>query len=139
MDKVAKTSLNQIVARTGLYPVEAFEFVRAGLAVTAQKVYPDIEKRSELEQHVSGRQLCFGLRDFAIRRYGLLAKAVLYHWNIRRTADFGRIVFAMIEGGLMRKTPEDCIEDFDNVFDFAKAFEPPPRPSGPSATVFKLQ
>ncbi|HMD54479.1 MAG TPA: Minf_1886 family protein [Phycisphaerae bacterium] len=139
MDKVAKTSLNQIVARTGLYPVEAFEFVRAGLAVTAQKVYPDIENRSESRQHVSGRQLCLGLRDFAIRRYGLLAKAVLYHWNVRRTADFGRIVFAMIEANLMRKTSEDSIEDFNDIFDFEAAFEPPHRPSGPSETEFNLR
>jgi uncharacterized repeat protein (TIGR04138 family) len=128
MDKIAHTSLNEIVARTGLYPVEAFEFVRSGLGYTAQKVYPDDEKLSESEQHVSGRQLCYGLRDFAIRRYGLLAKPVLYHWNVRRTGDFGRIVFAMIDSGMMRKTPQDCIEDFDNVFDFAQAFEPPQRP-----------
>jgi uncharacterized repeat protein (TIGR04138 family) len=72
--------------------------------------------------HVTGQQLCMGLRDYAIERYGMLAPAVLKTWNVRRTDDFGRIVFAMIEHGLMSKTPDDSIEDFRGVFDFEEAF-----------------
>jgi uncharacterized repeat protein (TIGR04138 family) len=36
--------------------------------------------------------------------------------------DFGRIVFAMIDAGMMRKTDEDDLADFDNVFEFDEAF-----------------
>ncbi|MBL9119659.1 MAG: hypothetical protein JNL80_07085 [Phycisphaerae bacterium] len=73
-------------------------------------------------RHVSGQQLCLGLRDYAIKRYGMMAPAVLRSWNLRRTDDFGRIVFAMIEHGLMSKTAEDTLEDFQAVYDFDEAF-----------------
>lgn len=73
-------------------------------------------------RHVTGQQLCLGLRDYAIKRYGMMAPAVLRTWNLRRTEDFGRIVFAMIEHGLMSKTADDTLEDFRSVYDFDEAF-----------------
>ena len=53
----------------------------------------------------------------------LLARAVLATWGIRSTDDFGRIVFAMIDAGLLQKQPDDTIADFADVFDFRTAFE----------------
>lgn len=73
-------------------------------------------------RHVSGQQLCLGLRDYAIKRYGMMAPAVLRAWNIRATDDFGRIVFAMIDHRLMSKTAEDSLDDFRSVYDFDEAF-----------------
>ena len=64
-----------------------------------------------------------GLREFALQRWGLMARTVLQRWNITSTFDFGRIVFAMVENDLMQKTDEDSIEDFRNVYDFKTAFE----------------
>lgn len=106
----------------GPYPLEAFHFVRDGLSYTAQVVHKDLEALPESDRHVRGQELCLGLRDFAIERYGLMAPLVLDHWNIKRTDDFGRIVFAMVEQGLMSKTHEDSLEDFRGVFDFGEAF-----------------
>ena len=80
------------------------------------------EPAPDESRHVSGQQLCLGLRDFAIKQYGLLALTVLGRWGLRRTDDFGRIVFAMIEAGLMKKTDEDTLEDFRGVYDFGEAF-----------------
>ena len=37
-----------------------------------------------LNRHVSGRELCWGLRDFALERWGLLARVVLNSWRVRR-------------------------------------------------------
>ena len=62
------------------------------------------------------------MREYAIKRYGLLAPVVLEHWKVRRTDDFGRIVFAMIDSGMMSRTQEDSMEDFQGVFDFREAF-----------------
>jgi uncharacterized repeat protein (TIGR04138 family) len=73
---------------------------------------------------VSGQQLCLGLRDFAVEQYGLLARAVLRSWGVTRCDDFGRIVFAMVEAGLMQKTQDDDLTDFEGVYDFAEAFAP---------------
>jgi uncharacterized repeat protein (TIGR04138 family) len=52
---------------------------------------------------------------------------VFESWNIRETADFGRIVFHLIAAGEMGKTAKDDIADFDGVYDFADAF---PRETG---------
>lgn len=79
----------------------------------------------KLNRHISGRQLCWCLRDFALERWGMLARTVLESWGIRRTRDFGHIVFAFIECDLMRKQDGDTIDDFDEVFDFAEAFDAP--------------
>jgi uncharacterized repeat protein (TIGR04138 family) len=96
--------------------------VREGLSHTVLKVHTDAEQMPDAARHVSGQQLCIGLRDYAIERYGLLAPTVLRTWNISRTDDFGRIVFAMIEHGLLSKTAHDTLEDFRAVFDFDEAF-----------------
>ena len=104
------------------YPIEAFAFVREGLNYSVEAVHEDPDSMSEEERHISGQQLCLGLRDLAISKYGLLAPVVLEHWRVRRTRDFGRIVFAMIDAGLMTKTPSDTMEDFQAVYDFDEAF-----------------
>lgn len=117
----------QLRAVAGPYPDEAFEFVSEGLGYTVDRIH---EERTNAEfewvmsvgNHVSGQELCIGLRDFAIKQYGLLAPTVLRRWNVNRTADFGHIVFAMIECGLMSKNESDSIEDFDGIFDFHEAF-----------------
>ena len=114
-----------LLKSAGPYPLNAFHFVREGLGYTVQRIHEDLASRPEGERHVSGQQLCLGLRDFAIQQYGMLAPTVLAHWKITRTDDFGRIVFAMIEAGLMSKTDQDSLEDFRAVFDFHEAFGRP--------------
>lgn len=108
----------------GGYPLEAFIFVQKGLGETVDRIHHDPGERSDLGRHVSGQQLCLGLRDLALSRWGMMAPAVLESWNVRRTEDFGRMVFAMIEHGVMSKTPQDSLEDFRSVFDFDEAFAP---------------
>jgi uncharacterized repeat protein (TIGR04138 family) len=112
----------KIMNAAGPYPMEAFTFVREGLTFTSQRVHGNAENLPEVDRHISGQQLCLGLRDFAIEQYGLMAPIVLSHWRINRTEDFGRIVFAMIAEGLMSKTADDTMEDFRAVFDFEEAF-----------------
>ncbi|MHC5001699.1 MAG: Minf_1886 family protein [Planctomycetota bacterium] len=117
-----KLDWKAIQRQAGPYPIEAFNFVREGLHYTAQHTHENVDELPEVDRHISGQQLCLGLRDYAIEQYGLLAPTVLSHWHIRRTEDFGRIVFAMIDAGLMTKTDEDSLDDFRGVFDFGEAF-----------------
>ena len=116
-----------VAARTP-YPPEAFAFVREGLHLAATQVHgPEAELMNPAlagKRHVSGQQLCEGLRDLAIRRWGLMAKTVMQNWHIRSTLDFGKIVYAMIDNQLMQKTDQDSLEDFRDTFDFAQAFSP---------------
>jgi uncharacterized repeat protein (TIGR04138 family) len=77
----------------------------------------------KLNRHVGGPELCWGLRDYALSRWGMMSSAVLSNWNIRSTDDFGRIVFGFIDCELMQKQPEDCIDDFKNIYSFEEAFD----------------
>ena len=113
------------------YPLEAFLFVQRGLDWTVRSIHGDpdddaslqhLEDPEESPRHVSGRELCGGLRKFAIHQYGLMAAAVLRNWGITRCEDFGHIVFAMVDAGLMHKNADDSIADFENVFEFRNAF-----------------
>jgi uncharacterized repeat protein (TIGR04138 family) len=73
-------------------------------------------------RHITGRELVEGVRDLALDRFGPMARTVLDHWGFKATADVGRIVFALVEAGILIKQEEDLMSDFDQVFDFDEAF-----------------
>ena len=102
------------VRKNSKYKLEAYDFVLKGLEFTM--------KRLDKPRHVSGQELSLGLRDYAFQEFGPLAQNVLVHWGIKTTSDFGELVYILIDAGLMRKTEEDSIHDFDNVFDFDEVF-----------------
>lgn len=110
------------------YPAAAFDFVESGLAYTTERACAQFQQcqtgglPAPDIRHVTGQQLCLGLREFAIERYGVLAPCVLRHWNISRTEDFGRIVYSLIEAERLAKSPDDSIDDFHAVYDFDEAF-----------------
>lgn len=112
-----------IQRKAGPYPLQAFVFVQEGLRYTVDSIKTNEPDLPEQGRHVSGQELCIGLRDHAIRQYGMLAQTVLERWNILRTEDFGRVVFALVEAGLMSKTDDDTLDDFKGVFDFTEAFQ----------------
>ena len=124
MTQAEPKSLQEIVSATR-YPLDAFHFVRRGLDFAVHRIHQNPEALTEQQRHISGQQLSEGLRDFAIEQYGWMARTVLTRWNIHRTEDFGHIVFAMVDGGLMQATERDSIRDFDAVFDFDAAFDVP--------------
>jgi len=112
-----------IQRKAGPYPLQAFAFVQEGLRYTVESIRANEPDLPEHGRHVSGQELCIGLRDYAIKQYGLLARTVLERWHVRRTEDFGRLVFALVDAGLMSKTDEDSLDDFKGVFEFDEALE----------------
>lgn len=123
-------SRNDLLAVAGQtrYPLDAFFFVQRGLDFTVRREHGEIDDDGELDpeqmhsRHVDGEALCWGLRDFALQQYGLMARTVLKRWQVYTCQDFGRIVFAMVDAGLMHTTDDDSIDDFTGVFTFADAF-----------------
>jgi uncharacterized repeat protein (TIGR04138 family) len=97
------------------YHDTAYVFVLAGLQYTISRLGES--------RHITGRELAEGCRDLAIDRYGLIARHVLDFWGIRSTRDFGEIVFALVECGVLVKQDDDRIADFEDVFCFQHAFE----------------
>ncbi|MCY3020494.1 MAG: hypothetical protein NTW87_15850 [Planctomycetota bacterium] len=105
----------QILLRDERYSREAYRFVQEGLEYTMQ--------RRGRKGHVTGRELLDGLRDYARERFGLMARAVLNHWGVKATADFGEIVFNLVDEQIMSKQDSDTREDFENVYDFEEVFD----------------
>ena len=124
-DPVNEHEIRQRLRAAGPYPMESYQFIQDGLSYTARMLHEDHSHgMGDPDSHVSGQELCMGLRELAVQRYGLLAPAVMECWSITRTADFGTMVFAMIDAGLLKRQADDCIDDFEDVYDFREAFDP---------------
>ncbi|MCB9847676.1 MAG: hypothetical protein H6814_04610 [Phycisphaeraceae bacterium] len=115
--------LCESLSNTSDYPIDAFAFVQEGLRYTVETLERHEEFFESPSRHVSGRELCIGLRDFALDQYGMLARTVLDRWGIHKTEDFGEIVFAMVDAGLMRASDDDSAADFHCVYRFDEAFD----------------
>jgi uncharacterized repeat protein (TIGR04138 family) len=102
--------------RNPRYQEAAYVFVLSALNFV-------LERLAE-PRHITGREMAEGVRDLALERFGPMARTVLEHWGIERTADVGEIVFALVEAGVLIKQDEDSRDDFRDVFDFEEAFEP---------------
>jgi uncharacterized repeat protein (TIGR04138 family) len=113
--ELADDLLTRVADGRGDFPAPAYGFVLAALERR--------QLRRPVRGHISGEELAHACREFAIAEFGLTAGTVLAHWGLRRTRDIGTIVYDLIEAGLLVSQPEDRIEDFDDVFDFAEAFE----------------
>ena len=106
--------VRELIARDSRYRPEAYDFVRQGLDFAAREL--------GVQGHLTGGQLLQGIRMLAMKLYGPMARTVLEHWGVRRTEDFGEIVFNMVEVGLLTKTESDSREDFIDVYDFEEVF-----------------
>jgi uncharacterized repeat protein (TIGR04138 family) len=111
--------LDELVRRDPRYAYEAYEFVFLALAYTQKRLgrVPPADGEGETEHHVRGPELLAGIRDLALQEFGLMARTVFRMWGINATADFGEIVFNLIDAGLMSKTAEDDRLDFHDVYD----------------------
>ena len=98
-----------------MYHETAYLFILAALHFTIQRLGE--------ARHITGRELVLGCRDLALERYGPMARSVLEYWGIRETRDFGEIVFALVELGILVKQEGDSLDDFGGVFCFGDAFE----------------
>ena len=114
----------RICARDRRYAPEAFLFLHDGLMSTLKQV----QEKEKKPRQITGAELSEGLRKHALDQFGPLALTVLGRWGVRTTRDFGEIVFLLLEAGLLGKTEEDKVEDFDHVYDFDKALRAPFRP-----------
>jgi uncharacterized repeat protein (TIGR04138 family) len=118
-----------IVREDPRFDAAAYLFIRDALDHTVRALRKQTPASPRQGNHVSGRELMEGVRDFALQQYGPLAFTVLDYWRVRSCADFGDIVFNLIEFGVFSKTDTDSREDFAQVFDFHEALLRPFEPS----------
>ena len=106
-----------LAERPPRFGVGAYEFTRESVTYASHVVFAT-------GTHVSGPELLEAIRRLARERFGAMARDVLEAWGVRRTEDFGEIVFRLVETGFLAKTEDDRPEDFRGVYSFADAFDP---------------
>ena len=127
--------LSQLLNRDRRYRLDAYAFVEEALGYAHEALGmgkpkvsveedepPPPSAKNQPERHLTGQELCEAIRQYAVEEFGYLAKSVLNSWGVHKTRDFGNIVFNLIEIGRMKKTRDDRLEDFDDVYDFDAAF-----------------
>lgn len=115
-------ALSQILDEDPRYKVQAYGFIREALDFTIKHFDKPVEGPG---RHVSGTELLEGIRTFALQEYGPLTKTVFGTWGIHETQDFGHLVFNLVGKGVLGKTEEDKLEDFQSGYDFHEAFRKP--------------
>ncbi|MBN2170782.1 MAG: hypothetical protein JW819_05645 [Candidatus Krumholzibacteriota bacterium] len=86
------------------YDDEAYRFLLEALERTRQH----LGRRG----HVSGRELLDGIEELGGERYGPMAALVFAEWGVRDGSDFGKIVYELIDRGVLFRREEDSLEDF---------------------------
>ena len=90
--------VEQICGKDSRFVEDAYHFVQEGLNHTLKTL-----KRGgqHTHRHVSGQELLHGLREFALKEYGPMSKAVLNEWGIKTTDDIGQIVFNLVNASVL--------------------------------------
>lgn len=130
--------LDLILAKDPRYHRDAYIFLREALDHTQKTMVKEnrvarperVEVPGQIGSHVTGQELLAGIREYALAQFGPMAMTVLEEWGVRRCADFGEIVFNMVDIGLLAKTEKDSRQDFQDGYDFAEAFRKPFLPQG---------
>ena len=125
-------AVENLVAKDPRYAAEAYYFLREALDHTVKSL-GRAEHAPGRMRHVTGAELCAGIRDYALQEFGPLAHLVLDTWGVRATDDIGELVYNLIAAGKLGATDQDKKSDFAGVYDFSDAFvkpydveEPPP-------------
>lgn len=121
--------VRKVAKADGRYALEAYQFLFEGLDHTVRR--QGKTEAQGTQRHISGRDLVDGLRDLAATYFGPLAAQVWRQWGVRNTMDWGRIVFLLVEEGLLNRQDSDTIDDFREVFDLDEAFVESYRPTLP--------
>ena len=101
--------------------MNAYRFLFAALRRTQDNL-GRAQASGDEQAHISGQELLEGIREYALEQFGLLTLTVFHTWGIYTTDDFGRMVFELIERGEMRKTDQDHLADFSDLYDFEEVF-----------------
>jgi uncharacterized repeat protein (TIGR04138 family) len=113
--RVSDDELGRLQERHPRFHERGYQFVLEALTLVTQAL--------DEPRHLTPREVAEGVRKLALDRFGPMARTVLGYWGIRDTEDVGRVVFAMIEQGILTAHETDRREDFADAFDFEEAFE----------------
>jgi len=115
-----KDPLLDVATRDGRFSLEAYRFLYESLD-EALRLAGKLDAEGP-DRHVTGQEVLAGMRSMAAKSFGPLAGEVWRSWGVRESMDWGRIVFLLVDAGLLARQEGDSIEDFREGFDFDAAF-----------------
>lgn len=121
--------LRELAKRGPGYAPEAYHFVLESLEHAVRLAGRG--EREGAERHVSGQELLHGMREHAKQLFGPLAGEVWRRWGVYETLDWGKIVFLLVDAGLLNRQESDSLDDFRDGFDFDQAFVEEYKPTLP--------
>jgi uncharacterized repeat protein (TIGR04138 family) len=122
--------VHALALKDGRYSPEAFRFLFEALEQAVRLTGRD--KAQGQERHVSGREVLESLRVLSLESFGPLGAHVWRRWGIRTTLDWGRVVFLLVEAGLLRRQDSDTLEDFRGSYELDEALASAYQPLLPS-------
>ncbi|MBI3601737.1 MAG: hypothetical protein HY209_02425 [Candidatus Omnitrophica bacterium] len=81
------------------YPVDAYEFVMEALSFA--------QKKFQEAKHINGQEFSEGIKGLLIKKFGPMTIAVLDYWGIKKTQDFGNIVYNLKQYKIIAKDQQD--------------------------------
>ena len=125
--------LRQLALRDGRYSPEAYRFLFESLDYAVRLAGKD--EAEGAARHVTGQEVLCGMRAYAKDVFGPLAAHVWRSWGVSDTLDWGRIVFLLVDEGMLKRQEGDSIDDFRRGFDFDQVFVEEYRPELPPTGV----
>jgi uncharacterized repeat protein (TIGR04138 family) len=112
------------------YHREGYFFLEAVLDFTLKQAQK--RRKTTATSHVTTEELLEGFRKKALKEFGPMAKTLLSYWGIQGCSDIGKMIFQLIEVGVLAKSQQDEIASFEGCFSFEEAFVNPflPKKSG---------
>lgn len=120
-------TIRKIVEVDSRYHYDAYLFVQEAITYT-QKT---LGRHNKKQNHVGGKELLNGIRDYALSMFGPMTQTVLSEWGVHSCEDFGEIVFNLIKFNQATQSQSDSRDDFKGGYDFYEAFRKPFLPSKP--------
>jgi len=114
MDEEFYSIISTICGKDSRYYPEAYEFVMEALSFS--------QKRFKKSKHISGEELLVGIKALLLKKFGPMTMTVLKHWGIKKTDDFGNIVYNLVESKVLAKDTHDHYDSFKNAYDFDEVF-----------------
>lgn len=119
----SRNKIKEIIKKDTRYSLQAYQFIFEALDYTTNMLGKNQHKTTDVDRHVTGKQLMEGIKQYAIKQFGFMTLTVFEQWGINQDIDFGNIVFNLVESGLMGKTDKDSLDDFKNNYDMKKVFD----------------
>ncbi len=119
----SRNKIKEIIKKDARYSPQAYQFIFEALDYTTNMLGKNQHKTTDVDRHVTGKQLMEGIKQYAIKQFGFMTLTVFEQWGINQDIDFGNIVFNLVERGLMGKTDKDSLDDFKNNYDMKKVFD----------------